>query len=153
MYRRRKTWHKTLPPLWFQKYIQNNQPMKKTQVCLWIEFSRKAYMKVETSSLRNLKIMPRNLNEMYFHMNSISILLFSGSVNYFPTYFFFIPPWPEPARTIGWHRMRGLRTVFSLATYSYGCIMYETKTKQTLWWSNSFNYSVKNYSKELIFKS
>ncbi len=36
--------------------------MKKTHVCSWIAFCRKARTKVETSSLRNFKIMPKNLN-------------------------------------------------------------------------------------------
>ena len=49
-------------PLWFQKFIQNNQSMKKTQVCSCIAPCRKAKTKVETSILRTLEIMPRNLN-------------------------------------------------------------------------------------------
>jgi hypothetical protein len=44
----------------FQKSIQNNQPMKKTQVCSELEFCKNTKTNVETSSLRNLKIMPRN---------------------------------------------------------------------------------------------
>jgi hypothetical protein len=37
---------------------------EKTQVCSWIAFCRKAKTKEETSSLRNLKNIPRNLNEI-----------------------------------------------------------------------------------------
>ncbi len=38
--------------------------MKKTLVCSLIAFCRKAKTKVEISSVRNRKIMPRNLNEI-----------------------------------------------------------------------------------------
>ncbi len=51
------------PPVWFQKSIHNYQTMKKTQVCLLKASHRKAKSKVEILSFRNLKIMPRNLNE------------------------------------------------------------------------------------------
>jgi len=37
--------------------------MKNTQVCSWIAVCRKQKTKVETSSLRNLEIMPKNLKE------------------------------------------------------------------------------------------
>ncbi len=47
-----------------EKSIQNNQSIKKTQVCSCIVLCRKAKSEVETSSLRNLKIMPRNINEI-----------------------------------------------------------------------------------------
>ncbi len=53
-----------IPPLWFQKSIQSNQSMKTTQVCLWIAFCRKTKTKLDSSSLRNLKIIPRNLYEI-----------------------------------------------------------------------------------------
>ncbi len=39
---------------------------KKTQVCSWIALRRKPKPKVETSSLRNLKIMPRNPSKIVF---------------------------------------------------------------------------------------
>jgi hypothetical protein len=48
-------------------FINQKQSMQKTQVCSWrafIHFIEKLKTKVETSSLRNLKIMPRNLNEI-----------------------------------------------------------------------------------------
>ncbi len=51
--------------------------MKKTQVS-WISFGRNAKTKVETSSLRNFKNMPRNLNEtVSTFMNFISVLALS----------------------------------------------------------------------------
>ncbi len=46
------------------KSVQNYQLLKKTQVYSWRASSRNAKTKVETASLRNLKIMPRNLNEI-----------------------------------------------------------------------------------------
>jgi hypothetical protein len=59
-----------------QNFLQNNQPMKKTQVCSWlmsIAFCRKAKTKVETSSLRNLKIMRRKYasNAQWYTMYNV----------------------------------------------------------------------------------
>ncbi len=63
--------------------------MYKTQVGSWIAFRKKAETKVETSCLRNLKIMPRNLNEIVLSCilfisgqkmpfkNSISLVVFA----------------------------------------------------------------------------
>ncbi len=53
--------------------VSEIQSMKKIQVCSWIAFGGKAKTKVETSSLRNLKILSRNLNEIVlsdFHLCS-----------------------------------------------------------------------------------
>jgi hypothetical protein len=41
--------------------------MKKSQVCSEIAFWRKVKTKVETSSLRNLKILPETSLKLYFH--------------------------------------------------------------------------------------
>jgi hypothetical protein len=48
---KRKTWEKILSPLWFQKSIQNNQSVKKDQVCSCTAFCSKAQTKVESSRL------------------------------------------------------------------------------------------------------
>ncbi len=71
---RRKTW-KAYPPstLWFQKSIRNNESMKKTQVCSWIAFCRKPKPMVETSSLRNIKIMSKKPQQNFTFMNSASL--------------------------------------------------------------------------------
>ncbi len=57
-------WYYRFYTYFVQKSTQNNQSMQKTQVCTWKAFCRKAKTKVKASSLRNLKIMPRNLNEI-----------------------------------------------------------------------------------------
>ncbi len=56
--KRRNTCQKTIPRPTFQKSKQNNQSMKKTQICSWIAFCR------NVNEGRILKIMPRNFNEI-----------------------------------------------------------------------------------------
>ncbi len=54
-------------PYGFRNLYKTINHLIQTQVSSWIAFCRKPKPKVETSILRNLKIMPRNLNEIVLH--------------------------------------------------------------------------------------
>jgi len=51
-------------PIWFQKSVQNNQPMKKTRVFSWIAFCIERQV---TSSLRISRLCPETSTKLYFH--------------------------------------------------------------------------------------
>jgi hypothetical protein len=54
-----------LPPYGFRN--PNEKITEENSNLFIIAFCRKTKPKVETSSLRDLKIMPRNLSKLYFH--------------------------------------------------------------------------------------
>ncbi len=109
----------TSPLLLLQKSIQNNQLKKKTQVCSWIAFCKKAQMKV-----RHLKSEKSQdyAQKMYFHEFHLYFPIFWFCLLFSNLFFSYLrgPNRPEPC--IGWHRMRGLRTGWTPFQFPHSCV-------------------------------
>ncbi len=54
-------------PLWFQKSIQNNQSMKKIQICSLSGFCRNPKPKVETWNQKISTLCPETSSKLHFH--------------------------------------------------------------------------------------